>query len=53
MQAFPAIKWFSGTDQSRTFPTPVQCIRVDKPVNAGWRTWANWAKVMQLLEGEL
>lgn len=50
MQAFPAIKWFSASDQSRLLPTPVQCVRVDKPVGGSWRSWANWVKIGQLLE---
>lgn len=53
MQDFPAIKFFSSSDQSASFPTPIQCVRVDKPVNSSWRSWRDWAKIMELLEGEL
>lgn len=53
MVDFPAIKFASASDQSRLFPTPVRCVRVEKPLESGWRTWANWSKIMQILEGGL
>lgn len=51
MTAFPAIKFFSSTDQSQTFPTPIVCVRVDKPVGTSWRTWAGWFKLVRFLDG--
>jgi hypothetical protein len=51
MVAFPAIKFFSATDQTSSFPTPIQCVRVDKHVNGGsWRDWASWYKLLKLVE---
>lgn len=48
--AFPAIKWFSETDQSSTVP-PVTCYRVSKQVNGfSFSDWASWAKLGRLLE---
>jgi hypothetical protein len=50
MDAFPAIKFFSATDQSQSFPTPITCTRVDKPVNGvSWRDWASWFKLARYL----
>lgn len=51
MEAFPAIKFFSETDQSQDFPTPITCVRVDKPVHTDWKTWAGWFKLARFLEG--
>jgi len=51
MEAFPAIKFFSSTDQSTTFPTPISCVRVDKPVGTSWKVWSDWFKLAQFLEG--
>ena len=50
MEAFPAIKFFSATDQSQELPTPIACVRVDKPVGTSWRTWAGWFKLARFLE---
>jgi hypothetical protein len=50
MDAFPAIKFFSATDQSQTFPTPITCVRVEKPVGTDWRTWAGWFKLLRYLD---
>ena len=50
MESFPAIKWFSSSDQSQTFPTPITCVRVDKHVSgASWREWASWLKLTRYL----
>lgn len=49
MEAFPAIKFFSASDVSQTFPTPISCIRVDKPVGTSWRTWRNWFQLAKFL----
>lgn len=49
---FPAIKWFSATDVSRTFPTPITCVRVDKQVNGfSYREWASWFKLLRFVDG--
>jgi hypothetical protein len=50
MDSFPAIKFFSATDQSQGGPFPVTCVRVDKHIASGWREWASWFKLAQLLE---
>lgn len=48
--AFPAIKWFSASDVSSTFP-PVTCVRVDKHVaGVSWKTWADWFKLTKFLD---
>ena len=48
---FPAIKWFSETDVSSTFP-PVTCYRVDKHVaGVSWSDWASWFKLLRYMEG--
>lgn len=48
---FPAIKWFSSSDVSRTFPTPVTCTRVDRHVaGVSWREWASWFKLAKYLD---
>lgn len=48
--AFPAMKWFSSTDVSSTFP-PVTCVRVDKHVaGVSWSTWAGWFKLLRYLD---
>lgn len=47
---FPAIKFFSATDVTSSFP-PVQCYRVDKHVaGVDWRTWAGWFKLARYLD---
>jgi len=51
MEAFPAIKFFSETDQSTTFPTPISCVRVEKPVGTDLKTWAGWFKLARFLQG--
>lgn len=52
MQDFPAIKFFSSTDQTSTFPTPIQCFRVDKAVHGfSFRDWADWYKLLKFLDG--
>jgi hypothetical protein len=52
MDSFPAVKFFSATDVSQTFPTPITCVRVDKTVaGVSWRTWAGWFKLLRLLDG--
>jgi hypothetical protein len=51
MDAFPAVKFFSSTDQTTDLPTPITCVRVDKHVNGGsWRDWASWYKLLKLIE---
>jgi hypothetical protein len=51
MQAFPAIKFFSSTDQSQSLPTPIECVRVDKHISgASWREWAGWFKLLKYLD---
>jgi hypothetical protein len=51
MDTFPAIKFFSATDQSQTLPTPITCVRVDKHVaGADWKTWAGWFKLIRFLD---
>jgi hypothetical protein len=51
MDAFPAIKFFSSSDQSQTFPTPITCTRVDKPVTGqSWSTWSAWFKLLKYLD---
>lgn len=51
MDGFPAIKFFSASDVSQTFPTPISCVRVDKHItSASWREWASWFKLAKLLE---
>jgi hypothetical protein len=52
MQDFPAIKYFSATDQTATFPTPVTCYRVDKHVDGfSWSDWASWYKLLKFVDG--
>lgn len=47
---FPALKWFSPTDQTATLPTPITCYRVDKEVAGfSYSDWASWAKLTKLL----
>jgi hypothetical protein len=51
MEDFPAIKFFSATDQSATFPTPISCVRVSKPVHGfSYRVWADWYKLLRFIE---
>jgi hypothetical protein len=50
MEAFPAVKFFSATDQSQDFPTPIRCVRVEKPVGTSWSVWAGWFKLARYLE---
>lgn len=50
MDEFPAIKWFSPTDSSSSFP-PVTCYRVDKHVDGfSFSDWASWFKLSRLFE---
>jgi hypothetical protein len=52
MDAFPAVKFFSATDQTQVFPTPITCYRVDKAVaGANAREWAGWFKLLRYLDG--
>lgn len=47
---FPAIKWFSTSDVSGTYPTPVTCSRVDRQVaGVSWREWTSWLKLAKYL----
>lgn len=48
--SFPAIKYFSDRDESQTFPTPITCIRVDKPEGTDWKSWAAWFKLVRYLD---
>jgi hypothetical protein len=49
-EAFPAIKWFSATDQSSPI-LGTRCYRVDRQVaGVSWRTWLNWGKLAQFLD---
>lgn len=51
MDSFPAIKFFSATDQSQVLPTPITCVRVDKHVSGqSWNTWAGWFKLLRYLD---
>jgi hypothetical protein len=51
-QNFPAIKWFSSSDQSGDFPTPIRCYRVDKQVNGfSYSDWASWYKLLKFVDG--
>lgn len=51
MDAFPAVKYFSASDESQTFPTPITCYRVDKQVaGISWREWASWAKLLKFVD---
>lgn len=51
MDDFPAIKFFSNSDQSTTLPTPISCFRVDKHVaGVDYRTFFSWNKLAQYLE---
>lgn len=51
MEAFPAITFFSATDQSQELPTPISCVRVDKHVaGISWSTWAGWFKLLRYLD---
>lgn len=49
MEAFPAIKYFAASDESQTFPTPITCVRVEKPVGTSLSTWAGWFKLARYL----
>jgi len=52
MEAFPAIKFFSASDQTQEFPTPITCTRVDKHVNGfSYRDWASWYKLLRFVDG--
>jgi hypothetical protein len=51
LDTFPAIKFFSPTDQSQRLPTPITCVRVDKHITgASWREWASWFKLARILQ---
>jgi hypothetical protein len=51
MDSFPAVKFFSPTDQTQLFPTPITCFRVDKRVQGySWRDWASWYKLLKLID---
>lgn len=48
---FPALKWFSPTDQSQGLPFPITCNRVDRHVAGGsWSDWAGWFKLLKLVD---
>lgn len=49
LETFPALKYFSATDQSQRLPVPISCVRVDKPVGTDWKTWAGWFKLLRYL----
>lgn len=50
MDAFPAIKWFSPSDQTASVPA-ITCVRVDQHVSGvSIREWLGWSKISQLLE---
>lgn len=51
-ELLPAIKWFSATDQTRTFPEPIKCVRVDKAVHGfSYKEWAAWYKLLKFVDG--
>lgn len=51
MDGFPAIKFFSPTDQSQGGPFPVTCTRIDKPVHGvSWSDWGAWFKLAKYLD---
>lgn len=47
---FPALKWWSSSDVSGTFP-PITCERVERvPPGTNLRDWAGWTKILQLID---
>jgi len=51
MDEFPAVKWFSGSDQSMGGPFPVTCFRVDRSnLGGSWKDWIAWYKLLKLVE---
>lgn len=51
MTNVPAVKFFASSDLSQGGPFPIECVRIDRPVNTSWRTWLSWFKLLQYLDG--